>query len=157
RDFGNATWLKEESRDRWGWTWIHDLTSDFTYAARGLRKNPGYAATAVITLILGIGATTAIFSVVDTVLLRPLRCGEPGQLVRIEEKHEGWDSVAFSYATYGDLTRGQYRALAGIAGYRPWSYNLTGGGDPEQIDGAMVSANIFTTLGVNPELGRGFT
>jgi putative ABC transport system permease protein len=157
REFGNTAWLQEESRGRWGWDWLEDLAQDFAYGARGLRKSPGFTATAVITLILGIGATTAIFSVVNGVLLRPLRYAEPGQLVRIEEKHRGWDSVAFSHATYRDLVTRKYQALTAIAGYRPFSFNVTGGAEPEQVDGALVSANIFSVLGVAPELGRGFT
>lgn len=157
REFGNATWLREESRARWGWNWLGDVWNDLIFAARGLRKSTSFAATAIITLILGIGATTAIFSVVNAVLLRPLRYDEPGQLVRIEEKHEGWDSVALTYATYRDLTAGKYSALASVAGYRPWSFNVTGEGDPEQVDGAFVAANFFSTLGVMPQLGREFT
>jgi putative ABC transport system permease protein len=157
REFGNATWLQEESRGRWGWNWIEDLVKDFAYGARGLRKSPGFTATAVITLILGIGATTAIFSVVNTVLLQPLRYSEPGQLVRIEEKHQGWDTVGISHATYIDVAKGQYRTLGAVAGYRPFSFNVTGDGEPEQVNGAFVSANLFSTLGVMPELGRGFT
>src|SRR5882724_3297505 len=157
REFGNATWLQEESRGRWGWNWLEDLAQDFAFGARGLRKSPGFTATAVITLILGIGATTAIFSVVNTVLLQPLGYAEPARVVRIEEKHEGFDNVAFSYATYRDLAKGKYQALAAIAGYRPWSFNVTGDGEPEQVDGAMVSANMFSTLGATPEIGRGFT
>ena len=157
REFGNATWLKEESRGRWGWNWLEALARDFEYGARGLRKSPGFTATAVITLVLGTGATTAIFSVVNAVLWRPLRYAEPGQLVRIEEKHQGWDTVAFTYATYHDLATQENRSLAAIAGYRPWTFNVTGGGEPEQVDGAMVSANLFSTLAVVPELGRGFT
>jgi len=157
REFGNATWLREESRAHWGGTWLEDALKDFAFGARGLRRSPGFTVTAGITLILGIGATTTIFSVVNTVLLRPLRFGEPAQLVRIEEKHEGWDSVAFSYATYRDLAAGKYRALAAVAGYRPWSFNVTGEEEPEQVDGAFVSWNFFSTLGVRPELGREFT
>jgi hypothetical protein len=157
REFGNATWLREESRGHWGWNWLEDVAQDFAYGARGLRKSPGFTATAVITLVLGIGATTAIFSVVNTVLLRPLRYSEPARLVRIEEKHEGFDNVAFSYATYLDLAAGNYRAISAIGGYRPWSYNVTGEGEPEQIDGAMISANFLSTLGIQPQLGRGFT
>ena len=157
REFGNATWLKEESRAGWGWIWTEDLMKDFVFGARGLLKSAGFTATAVVTLILGIGATTAIFSVVNTVLLRPLAYSEPARLVRIEEKHEGFDNVALSYATYLDLAAGNYRAIGAVAGYRPWSYNVTGEGEPEQIDGAMIAANFFSTLGIQPRLGRSFT
>ena len=157
REFGNATWLREESRAGWGWSWAEDLVKDFVYGARGLRKSAGFTGTAVATLILGIGATTAIFSVVNTVLLKPLRYSEPARLVRIEEKHQGWETVALSHATYLDVAKGKYNALAEVAGYRPFSFNVTGEGEPEQVDGAFVSANFFSTLGVAPELGRGLT
>src|SRR5437867_4373125 len=143
REFGNATWLREESRAGWGWGWAEELAKDFVYGARGLRKSAGFTATAVVTLILGIGATTAIFSVVNTVLLRPLRYSEPGRLVRIEEKHQGWDTVGISHATYIDVAKGEYKALATVGGYRAFSFNVTGEGEPEQVDGAFVSANLF--------------
>ena len=89
RAFGNGMSLSERGREAWGWRWLENLAQDCLFAMRGLRKSPGFAATAVITLILGIGATTAIFSVVNTVLLRPLPYGDPARLVRIEENHDG--------------------------------------------------------------------
>jgi predicted permease len=157
RAFGNATVFSEQSREHWGWNWFGDLARDCRFAVRGLRSNPGFTLVAVLTLVLGIGASTAIFSVVNTVLLRPLNFENPATLVRLEEKHEGFEHVAFSYATYIDLSLARSRSLASVAGYRPWSYNLTDDGDPEQVDGAMVSANIFAVLGAAPELGRAFT
>jgi predicted permease len=157
RAFGNATALRERSGEAWGWLWLEDLRRDVIYAARDLRRNPGFALTAVITLLLGIGATTAIFSVVNTVLLQPLDYQDPRSLVRLQEKHEGFDDVAFTYATYIDVAEAHWHSLAAVAGYRPWSFNLTGDGDPEQVDGSMVSANLFAVLGTAPQLGRSFT
>jgi putative ABC transport system permease protein len=154
RQFGNVLWLREESRERFGWNWVEDLLQDCWYGARGLRKSPGYAATAVITLILGIGATTATFSVVNTVLLQPLPYTDPARLVRIEENHDG--AINFSYANYRDLAATRLRSLERLGAYRPWTFNVSGGTEPTQTEGAMISADLFEVLGARPELGRGF-
>src|SRR5579871_3918325 len=114
RAFGNLSNLRERSSDAWGWRWLEDLWRDVIYACRELRRNPGFTVTAIVTLILGIGATTAIFSVVNTVLLRPLDFSDPGTLMRIEEKHEGFDDVSFTYATFIDFAAVNLRSLAGV-------------------------------------------
>jgi putative ABC transport system permease protein len=165
--FGNTMLLKERGREAWGWRWLEDLVQDCVYGARGLRKSPGYTATAVVTLVLGIGATTAIFSVVNTVLLRPLPYAQPSRLVQIEENHfEGTNfpghffAESFSYANYLDLRASQHRSLETVGAYRPWTFNVSpgkvSGAEPAQADGAMISANLFEVLGVAPELGRRF-
>src|SRR5437763_4667307 len=89
RTFGNPTVLKEETRDTWGWTFWESIFKELRYAARTLRKSPGFAATAFLTLALGIGASTAVFTVVDSVLLKPLAFHESGRLVAC------WESVRF--------------------------------------------------------------
>jgi putative ABC transport system permease protein len=155
RAFGNAAYLNENAREAWGWRWLEDFLRDCWYGANALRKSPGYAATAVITLVLGIGPTTAIFSVVDTVLLRPLPYAEPARLVQIEENHEG--ATNFSYANYRDLLTTPLKSVKQVAGYRPWTFNVSGGAEPAQAEGAMISADLFAVLGVTPELGRGFS
>ena len=157
KQFGNESLWQDRSRTAWGWTGLETLLRDCLYASRSLLKAPTYAATAALTLVLGIGASTAIFSVVNTVLLRPLHYADSSRLLRLEEKHQGWESVAFSYATYLDLARAPLPSIPSVAGYRPFSFNVTGGGEPEQVDGAFISANLFSTLGVYPELGRPFT
>jgi putative ABC transport system permease protein len=155
RAFGNVMSLKEGGREEWGWRWLEDLAQDCVYGARGLRKSPGYTATAVTTLVLGIGATTAIFSVVHTVLLRALPYSDPPRLVRIEENHDG--ATNFSYANYLDLRSTRHNSLEQLGAYRPWTFNVSGGAEPAQAEGAMISATLFDVLGVAPELGRGFT
>jgi putative ABC transport system permease protein len=155
RAFGNGMSLSERGRQAWGWRWLEDLAQDGLFAMRGLRRSPGYAATAVLTLILGIGATTAIFSVVNTVLLWPLPYGDPARLVRIEENHDG--ATNFSFANYLDLRAAPLRSVQQPEAYRPWTFNVSGGAEPAQTEGAMISAGLFDALGVRPGLGRGFT
>ncbi len=155
RAFGNGMNLRERGREVWGWRWLEDFVQDCWYGARGLRRSPGYTATAAITLILGIGATTAIFSVVNTVLLRPLPYSDPARLVRIEENHDG--ATNFSYANFLDLRAARPRSLEAVGAYRPWTFNVSGGTEPTQAEGAMIAATLFDALGVTPELGRGFT
>src|SRR5215472_7414028 len=100
RTFGNATYLKEETRDTWGWTWIEHFVSDVPYGARMLRKSPGFATVAVFTLALGIGANTAIFSLIDAILLRPLPIRDSDRVVLLK-----WAArkqpLANGYSSYG--------------------------------------------------------
>jgi putative ABC transport system permease protein len=135
-----------------------DLWQDLRYAARMLVKNPGFTAVAIIALALGIGANTAIFSVVNTVLLRPLPYKDPERLVMVFEdssKH-GYPRDTPAVANYIDW-RDQNQVFESIAAIGDASFNLTGAGDPERIDGSRVSAALFPLLGVSPELGRWFT
>jgi predicted permease len=147
REFGGVEELKEECRDVRKTNYIHDLAQDLRYGLRMLRKSPGFTAVAVLTLALGIGANTAIFSVVDGVLLRPLEFPQPGRLMRITNSYpEGAflamrsDLHTMDVATYWDGTE----------------FNLTGLGDPVRLDGSSVSAEFFSALGVKPALGRVF-
>jgi predicted permease len=155
RAFGNGMSFSERGREAWGWRWLEDFEQDCMFGARGLRKNPGFTTTAVITLVLGIGATTAIFSVVNTVLLRPLPYADPSRLVRIEENHTAASNL--SYANYVDLRTARPKSMERIGAYRPWTFNVSGGAEPVQTEGAMISASLLDALGVTPELGRGFT
>jgi putative ABC transport system permease protein len=128
---------------------------DFRYAARTLRKNPGFALVAIFTLALGIGANTAIFSVVNAVLLRPLPFTDADRLVDLSESYPGgFGSV--SVPDFEDWRR-QSDVFDGIAAYAFRSFNLQGGESPERISGERVSANYFDVLGVKPELGRAFS
>jgi putative ABC transport system permease protein len=131
------------------------LVQDLRFALRLLAKSPGFAAIAIVTLALGIGANTAIFSVVNSVLLQPLPYKNPHQLVTVSEiwQHED-DPIA--PADFLDILR-QNHSFQQMAAYETASFNLTAHEQPERIDGAIVSTNLFSLLGVQPVLGRGFT
>jgi predicted permease len=137
---------------------VADLWQDLRYALRMLAKNPGFTAVAIIALALGIGANTAIFSVVNTVLLRPLPYKDPDRLMFVFEdssKH-GFPRDTPTVANFIDW-RDQNRVFESMAAIAGASLNLTGVGDPERIAGYRVSASLFPMLGVSPQLGRWFT
>lgn len=132
---------------------MRTLLQDIRFGLRVLAKSPGFTAVAVLTLAIGIGANTAIFSVVNAVLLRPLPYPNHNSLLRVEETHPGENSTALTYATFLDLER-DVTAIQNTSAFRPWVFNVTGEGEPEQVPGAMVSGNFFSALGSKPFLGR---
>ncbi len=136
------------------------LLQDLRYALRQLRKSPGFTAVAVGTLALGIGANTAIFSVVNGVLLRPLQFKDPGRLVRVwhvppPKSFPGMTMFSVSAANYLDWER-QNHVFERMAIYTFRGFTLTGGDKPEQVDGCAATSGFFSTLGVQPALGRVF-
>jgi predicted permease len=132
------------------------LLQDLRYALRQLLKNLGFTAVAVLTLALGIGANSAIFSVVDAVLLRPLPFHDPGRLVVVRTTEPGRvDDIGVSYPSFLDW-RSQSHVFEGLSVYREDDFTLTGRSEPAHLTGAVVSANMFSVLGVTPELGRDF-
>lgn len=134
---------------------MHGSWQDLRYAARMLVKKPGFTLIAFATLALGIGANTAIFSVVNGVLLRPLPYKDPAQLVSIWEVQSNQDHSNFSPAEFLDY-QAQNQSFSAMAAYRLMNCTLTGGGEPEQLGGLVVTANFFSLLGVEPERGRIF-
>jgi putative ABC transport system permease protein len=137
------------------------LIQDLRYAIRQLRKSPGFTAIAVVTLALGIGANTAIFSVVNGALLRPLAFREPDRLVHVwhvppAKSFPGMTTFAVSAANYLDWQR-QNQVFENMAIYTYHGFTLTGGEKPEQVDASAVSSNFFETLGVQPMLGHVFS
>jgi predicted permease len=132
---------------------MNTLIADLRYGLRMLRKNPGFAIVAVLTLALGIGANTAIFSVVSGVLLNPLPYPEPERLAALYSKTAQFDQSSISYPNFLDWVRDN-RSFSALAGYRQDDLSLTGMGEPERVPGEMVSASFFTLLGVKPVLGR---
>ena len=134
----------------------HSTMNDIKFAFRQLLKNPGFTAVAVLTLALGIGANTAIFSVVNAVLLRPLPYPEPGQLVQLRAGQEGSPSTYIGSATFAEV-KAQSQSLARTAAYNGGDMTLTGAGQAERIVCGAVTADFFPLLGVQPALGRNFT
>jgi len=158
RQFGNATLLRETSRETWGWGWMERLAQDLTYTFRALRKNPGFAAVAVIVLALGSGANTAIFTVVNAVLLRPLPFPEPDRLVYFTEinPHKGLEG---GWVAPGNYLAWRERShwMQDIGAFVPTRPVLTGDGEPVRLNGVEATASLLTTLGLRPVLGRLFT
>ena len=130
---------------------------DLRYSLRMLRKNPGFTAVAVLALTLGIGANTAIFSVVNSVLLRPLPYDDPNRLVQLWETSvsKARNDIPASYPNFADW-RDQGHTFEQIAAYSDWTFNLTGRGEPQRLRSAIVSPNFFSTLGIKPIRGRAF-
>ena len=135
---------------------MDSLGQDLRYALRRILRSPTFSSLVVVTLALGMGANTAIFSVVNAVLLRPLPYAEPGQLVTIYHRYPSLDlDASVSAGGFRDY-RDRTRSFAGVAAETGWGANLTGAGEPVRITGARVSAQFFDVLGIEPALGRAF-
>lgn len=154
--FGNATVVKERVAAVDAALHIESLLQDVKYAVRQLRKSPGFALTAVLTLALGIGANSAIFSMVYAVLLRPLPFHNPSRLVAVKTTEPGrGDDIGVSYPEFLDW-RSQDRVFEGLSAFREDDFTLTGRGSPAHLTGTVASANLLSVLGVAPAIGRGF-
>src|SRR5258705_2529218 len=134
---------------------MNHVWQDFRYALRALAKNKGFTFVALLTLALGVGATSAVFGVVNAVLLKPLPFAQPERLIKLEERHSDWPSHGFAYANFADIANST-RTLKQLAAYRSWLFTLSGDAEPENIDGYRVSSEFFNVLGVTPALGRTF-
>ncbi|MGA7962344.1 MAG: ABC transporter permease [Candidatus Acidiferrales bacterium] len=134
---------------------METLIQDLKYAVRMLMKSPSFTAIAVLTLALGIGANTALFSVVNGVLLRPLPYRQPDRLVVLSEKTASFDSSSISYPNFLDWQRSN-TVFSSLAAYRSDDFSILGNGEAERVRVGMISASFFETLGVNPLLGRLF-
>jgi putative ABC transport system permease protein len=132
------------------------MLSDLKFAIRTLSKSPAFTITAVLTLALGIGANTAVFSVVNAVLLQALPYPDPDRLVHVEERRESFGRMSVAYPNYLDW-RATQRSFEDISIYRGDSFNLKGDGDPERVEAVYVSASYFRVLRVPIQPGRGFT
>lgn len=159
RAFGNEALIKDQTREAWGWVPFERLLDDVRYAFRQVSRNPGFAAITVFTLALGIGSTTAIFSIFNATLLRPLPFEDPDRLALLYTSipnigYEGPGSV-----TDPDFPewQKQNQVFDQIAAFRGKTANLTGSGEPERLAGTAVTASFFSVLGVAPELGRAFS
>ena len=156
RSFGNVTQTQEQSREMWGWPRLETLFQDLRYGLRQLRRNPGFTLVAVLTLALGIGANTAIFSVVNAVILRPLPYPQPERLVLVYSTetpgHRGREA---SYPDFVDW-RTRNDVFENMAVFRTGNFTLISGGEPEHLSGAIVSSSFLHLLGAAPVLGRSF-
>jgi putative ABC transport system permease protein len=156
-EIGGIEKRKEECRDARRVTWLQDLAQDLRYALRMLRRNPGFALAAISTLALGIGATVAMFSIVDTLVLKPLPFPSADRLVRVESvfASTGRGSGIASYPDFIDW-RARNHVFDGMAVFDTRAFTLVGAGEPLHLEGAVVSAQLFPMLGVRPSLGRSF-
>jgi predicted permease len=174
REFGNPGLVRELARDVWGWRWLQDLSEDLRYGLRTLRNSPGFSLIAIATLALGIGANTAIFSLIDAALLRAIPARDTEQLVLLQWKSNK-EPAHLNYSSYGDCDRSNqgvfgcslsgpffrgvsnkdnvFSSVAAFAGAA--SLTLSGHGDAQVVQNAeYVSGKYFETLRVNPALGR---
>jgi putative ABC transport system permease protein len=159
RQFGNVTLLREVNSEMRGIRFIETLFQDVQYGLWMMKKNPGFALVAALTLSLGIGANTAIFGVVNAILLRPLPFKDPERLVMVfdrEAEAAGGDRTPLGVSDLFDL-REQSRSFTGIEAFTYSPFNYTGGESPEQVVGLAVTARFFSTLGVQPQIGRDFS
>jgi predicted permease len=154
RKFGNVTRVKEDTWEVWTFGCLEQLWQDIRYGLRALRKSPGFAAVAVLTLALGIGANTAIFSLVDVVLLKTLPVKNPTQLVLVQCPDGHGNHFGFSYPTYAYF-RDHNSAFSGVfASEQLERLEVSVDGQPELTSGEIVSGNYYSTLGVNAIVGR---
>ena len=156
REFGNIGLVQEVTHDAWGWGFLDRLAQDVRFGMRMLAKSPGFTTVAILTLALGIGANTALFSIVNGVLLNPLPYPEPEQLVELRESKPNFATGSISYPNFLDWQKDNrtFASMAILRGNR--SFILTGLGEAEQVDAVFVSTGFFEQLGVNPVLGRAF-
>ena len=159
RRLGNPALIREDTRAVWGWRWLDGLGRDVRHVARGLRRSPGFTATVVAVLALGIGVTTAVFSLVHGVLLAPLPFRDPAQLVTVQihvrEMEDRFPAFPANLRALEAWTRCR-DVCSGVAAVRPARSTLVNAGEPRSLQGAQVTANFFDLLGVAPAIGRTF-
>jgi len=157
-EFGGVERVKEEAREARGMRLLDELSQDFRYSLRAMRRSPGFAVVAILTLALGIGANTAIFSVVNAVLLSPLPYAGAQRLVLVKEVLPAAGPMPVDVSG-PDITpiRNFSHVFDGLAGFRVWTYELSGSGTPERVTANRASSDLFRVLGMQPMLGRGFT
>lgn len=165
RALGNRTLVAEEVHEIWSWSGVERFARDLRYGARALRKSPAFTLVAVVTLALGIGANTAIFSLIDALMLQPLSLPDADKVVRIYSTKGGALLTGYGYpggpspVDIQDFSRRNH-TFQQMVGYDTWRKNVSFGGagsDPEQMRIGLVSAAYFEVLGVQPLMGRLFT
>jgi predicted permease len=161
RLFGNPTLLREEARSSWSWNWLDGLWRDLRYGVRTLLRSPSFSATAILVMALGIGASTSLFTIVRSVLLKPLPFRDPGKLVIVYEHYRSETKYPYNVVAAADFHdwREKTHGFQDMAAWRWWAGAITtnSGEMPEHFAGAAGSWNLFSVLGVEPVLGRTFT
>jgi predicted permease len=152
---GGMEQTQQTMRERNTLPWFEYFMQDLRFALRQLRKSPGFTLVVVITLALGIGVNTALFSIVNTVLLHPIALPRPGELVTVDAAKPNFPYGSISYPNFRDWQRDN-RSFSALAIYRHIGFLLTGTGEPERVHGEFVSSDIFSVLGVKPAVGRLF-
>jgi predicted permease len=163
REFGNVTLMQERSREAWQWPAIESILADLKFAFRRLRKSPGFAVTVLLTLAIGIGANTTVFSVINGVLLKPLPYPDPQQLISLRLTAPGApglaefrDELRLSASMYFTFAR-HNRTFQSIGVWQPAAASITGVPQPEQVDTALITDGILQTLDVPPIAGQWLT
>lgn len=156
RKFGNIARVREETWEVWGFPWLDQFFGDVGFGVRTLRKNPGFALVAILTVALGIGTNTAIFSVLQGVVLAPLPYPDSGRLVIVMESRPGLNRTGISYPDFRDWQRSS-RSFVQMAALTSRSYDLTAPGTSQHLDGMEVTAGFFATLGVKLARGQEFS
>jgi predicted permease len=158
RAFGNPSVIREQTREVWSWDRLQTLLRDLRICIRTLGRQPGFSAVAILVIAVGIGATISLFTVVWSVLLKPLPFDHPEQLVRLYEISERFPMNGPAPGIYAEWKR-QSKSFSSLALYKDWpQYNLSDGGTlPEQVRATICSWDLFATLGVQPVIGRSFT
>ncbi len=163
RELGNVLTITEVTRETWGWMWLERLAQDLRYAARLLRRNPGFTSVAILSLALGIGANTAIFQVINAVRLRMLPVQNPGEIAEIRlvdpdgarGSFNGWHPSLTS--PIWEQIRARQQGFSGLLATDADTFNLAAGGESRPADGLWVSGDYFNVLGVRPAAGRMLT
>ena len=155
RDFGNSTMVKEVTREMWAWSFFERFMQDVRYGLRVFRRNPGFAVVAILTLALGIGANTAIFSIVNAIFLRPLAFPESDRMFLVARVNNrvGGANISLPILLAWKEKQGLFDGLGTV---NPAIFTLAGRGDAEQIPTDIISFDVFSVLKVQPVLGRGF-
>jgi predicted permease len=158
RAFGNPSVIREQTREVWGWDRLETLLRDLRISIRTLARQPAFSATAILVITVGMGATISLFTVVWSVLLKPLPFDHPEQLVRLYESSKRFPWNGPAPGIYGEWKR-QSKSFSSLALFKDWpTYNLSDGGTlPEQVRSTICSWDLFAALGVHPFIGRSFT
>src|SRR5215472_4985637 len=151
REFGHVALIQETTREMWGWRWLERMWQDLHYAARAMRRSPGFGAVAVASLALGIGANTAIFSLIDALMLKMLPVRDPSGLYLVSLGNGPIESLSYRIVR---ALAGRKEIFCGVAGFTGWIFPVGSPGNIRNTPGALVTGDFYETLGLRPAAGR---